>query len=183
MNTKYSNLQQKLQKTLRYFNNFPVDNVTYIDIYPLSTNMELYNLVIDTFVEHFKDRKINKVVAIESEGYTYGISIAQKLNVPFIPIRKKKKVPYSTVSVEYKMNYRSIDSLQVESSLINEKDNILLIDNFLATGTTIVAAIDLIQKLKGNIIACAFVIELAFLNGKDKIKDGIESFSILQVQQ
>ena len=108
----------------------------------------------------------------------FGISVAQKLNVPFVPIRKKGKLPYKTVSVNYELEYGTA-TIEMHEDAVNEKDNVLIVDDLLATGGTISAAIELIKKLKGKVSGCAFVIELLFLNGREKLKD-IDYYSIVK---
>ena len=140
--------------------------------------MSLYNGIIDTIVEQYKDKNITKVAGLESRGFIFGVSIAQKLNVPFVPIRKKGKLPYKTVSTTYSLEYGS-STIEMHIDAVNETDNVLIVDDLLATGGTAYAAVELIKKLNAKVAACAFVIELTFLNGKDKLKD-IPYSSIVQ---
>ena len=165
-------------KAVRDIPDFPVKGVIFKDITPVLSDIALYNKIVETIVDKYKDKNITKVVALESRGFIFGISIAQKLNVPFIPVRKKGKLPYKTVSATYSLEYGT-STVEMHIDAVNEKDNVLIVDDLLATGGTACAAIELVQKLKGNVAACAFVIELTFLNGKDKLKD-IEYSSILQ---
>ena len=115
---------------------------------------------------------------MESRGFIFGISIAQKLNVPFVPVRKKGKLPYKTISATYSLEYGTA-TVEMHIDALNDKDNVLIVDDLLATGGTASAAIELVKKMNATVAACAFVIELTFLNGKERLKD-IEYSSIVQ---
>lgn len=165
-------------KAVRDIPDFPVKGVIFKDITPLLSDMNLYNKIIDTIVNQYKDKNITKIAGLESRGFLFGISIAQKLNIPFIPIRKKGKLPYKTISTTYSLEYGTA-TIEMHIDAVNEKDNVLIVDDLLATGGTAYAAVELVKKLNANVVGCAFVIELTFLNGKDKLKD-IAYSSIVQ---
>lgn len=171
-------IKEDIVKVIRDIPDFPAKGVIFKDITPLLSDINLYNRIIETLANQYKDKNITKVAGLESRGFIFGISLAQKLNIPFVPIRKKGKLPYKTVSVSYDLEYGSA-TIEMHIDAINEKDNVLIVDDLLATGGTACAAIELVKKLKGNVVACAFVIELTFLNGKEKLKD-IEYSSIVQ---
>ena len=171
-------VKEAIIKAIRDIPDFPVKGVIFKDITPLLYDIALYNKIIDSIVDLYKNKNITKVAGLESRGFIFGISIAQKLTVPFVPIRKKGKLPYKTVSTTYSLEYGSA-TIEMHIDAVNEKDNVLIVDDLLATGGTACAAIDLIKKLNANVAACAFVIELTFLNGKEKLKD-IEYSSIVQ---
>ena len=171
-------IKDSIIKAVRDIPDFPVKGVIFKDITPVLADMDLYNKIVETIVDKYKDKNITKVAALESRGFIFGISIAQKLNIPFIPIRKKGKLPYKTVSATYNLEYGT-STIEMHIDAVNETDNVLIVDDLLATGGTACAAIELIKQLKGNVAACAFVIELTFLNGKDKLKD-IAYSSIVQ---
>ena len=165
-------------KAVRDIPDFPVKGVIFKDITPLLSDMNLYNKIIDTIVNQYKDKNITKIAGLESRGFLFGISIAQKLNIPFIPIRKKGKLPYKTISTTYSLEYGTA-TIEMHIDAVNKKDNVLIVDDLLATGGTAYAAVELVKKLNANVVGCAFVIELTFLNGKDKLKD-IAYSSIVQ---
>lgn len=171
-------LKEAITKAVRDIPDFPVKGVIFKDITPLLYDINLYNKIIDNIVSSYKDKNITKIAGLESRGFLFGISVAQKLNVPFVPIRKKGKLPYKTVSTTYSLEYGNA-TIEMHIDAVNEKDNVLIVDDLLATGGTARAAVDLIKKLNGNVTACAFIIELTFLNGKEKLKD-IEYSSIVQ---
>lgn len=163
------NLQESIIKAVRDIPDFPVKGVIFKDVTPLFADINLYNKIIDNIVDLYTNKNITKVAGLESRGFIFGISVAQKLNVPFILIRKKGKLPYKTVSTTYSLEYGSA-TIEMHIDSVNEKDNVLIVDDLLATGGTACAAADLIKQLNGNVAAFAFVIELTFLNGKDKLK-------------
>ena len=165
-------------KAVRDIPDFPVKGVIFKDITPLLSDMNLYNKIIDTIVNQYKDKNITKIAGLESRGFLFGISIAQKLNIPFIPIRKKGKLPYKTISTTYSLEYGTA-TIEMHIDAVNEKDNVLIVDDLLATGGTAYAAVELVKKLNAKVAGCAFVLELTFLNGKDKLKDIVYS-SIVQ---
>jgi adenine phosphoribosyltransferase len=171
-------IKEILNKTIRDVPDFPSKGVIFRDITPLFLDINLYNKVIDYMAEQYKNKKITKIIGLESRGFIFAISLAQKLNVPFVPIRKKGKLPCKTVSTNYDLEYGS-ETVEIHVDAVNEKDNVLIVDELLATGGTVCAAIELIKKLKGNVLGCAFVIELLFLNGKSKLKD-VPYISIVQ---
>ena len=171
-------IKESVIKAVRDIPDFPVKGVIFKDITPLLSDMVLYNKIIDTIVNQYKDKNITKIAGLESRGFLFGISIAQKLNIPFVPIRKKGKLPYKTVSTTYSLEYGTA-TIEMHIDAVNENDNVLIVDDLLATGGTAYAAVELVKKLKANVIGCAFVIELTFLNGKEKLKD-IPYSSIVQ---
>ncbi len=171
-------IKESVIKVVRDIPDFPVKGVIFKDITPLLSDMVLYNKIIDTIVNQYKDKNITKIAGLESRGFLFGISIAQKLNIPFVPIRKKGKLPYKTVSTTYSLEYGTA-TIEMHIDAVNENDNVLIVDDLLATGGTAYAAVELVKKLKANVIGCAFVIELTFLNGKEKLKD-IPYSSIVQ---
>lgn len=175
---KNDKLAQTIKETIRDINDFPIKGVKFKDITPLLSNIALYNKIIDTIAKKYKNKGITKVVGLESRGFIFGISLAQKLNVPFIPIRKKGKLPYKKISIDYQLEYGTA-TLEIHEDAVNQNDNVLIVDDLLATGGTANAAVNLIKKLKGKVAACAFVIELSFLKDKDNLKD-IEYYSIVK---
>ena len=177
-NAKQKELAETIKKTIRDIVDFPIKGVKFKDITPLLSNIALYNKIIDTIAKKYKNSGITKVVGLESRGFIFGISLAQKLNVPFVPIRKKGKLPYKKISIDYQLEYGTA-TLEIHEDAVNQTDNVLIVDDLLATGGTANAAVKLIKKLKGKVAACAFVIELSFLKEEDNLKD-VEYYSIVQ---
>ena len=169
---------QQIKNAVRDVADFPAKGVIFKDITPLLSDMNLYNKIIDALADNFINKGITKVAGLESRGFIFGISLAQKLNVPFVPIRKEGKLPYKKISVDYQLEYGKA-TVEIHEDAVTENDNVLIVDDLLATGGTAKAAISLIKKLKGKVAACAFVIELSFLNGKDSLKD-VEYYSLVK---
>lgn len=163
-------VEKVVNKIIRDIPNFPSKGVIFKDITPLLLDINLYNKVIDSMAHQYRYKNVTKIVGLEARGFIFAISLAQKLKVPFVPIRKKGKLPYRTISKSYNLEYGST-TIEIHIDAISEKDNILIVDDLLATGGTASAAIELVKKLKGNVLGCAFVIELAFLNGRKKLKN------------
>ena len=125
--------------------------------------------MLDTLVSELGDKKIDKVVGVESRGFFFGILLAERLNAGFIPVRKPNKLPYETISASYDLEYGQ-DTLEMHIDAIQKGDRILIHDDVLATGGTAEAVCELVKKLGGEIVQCNFLMELSFLNGREKIK-------------
>lgn len=159
-----------LKDYIRDIPDFPKQGIIFKDITPLLKDNKAFQAMVDAFVEMYKGKKIDSVVAVEARGFILGSAVAYKLGVGLIPVRKKGKLPAKTRSVTYALEYGT-DTLEMHHDAISKGDNILVIDDVLATGGTIKAVTDLIKELEGKIIGVAFLMELSFLNGKNKLKD------------
>lgn len=158
----------KVEDYIRDIQDFPKPGIVYKDITPLLQDPEAMNLATEALLKLLKGAKIDKVVGIESRGFFFATLLAQKLNAGFIPIRKPGKLPYKTHRESYSLEY-GIDTLEVHTDAIKKGEKILVHDDVLATGGTAAAACKLIEKLGGEIVQCNFLMDLAFLNGKDKL--------------
>lgn len=159
-----------LEQYIRNVADFPKPGIQFKDITPLLGNNQATELCLEQLIQMLDGQKVNKVVAIESRGFFFGILLAQKLNVGFVPIRKPGKLPYKTRRESYALEY-GMDALEIHEDAIKKGDKILLHDDVLATGGTAKAACDLIEGLGGKIIQCNFLIELEFLNGIKKLEN------------
>ena len=166
-----------LEKYIRDVENFPKEGILFKDITPMLINPQARNECLEILISSLKDKKIDKVVGVESRGFFFGILLAEKLNVGFIPVRKPKKLPFQTISASYQLEYGS-DTLEMHIDAIQKGDKVVIHDDVLATGGTMRAACDLVKKAGGNVAACAFLIELSFLKGKDQLQ-GYEYFSLV----
>ena len=166
-----------LKKSIRDVPDFPKKGIVFKDITRLLADQELFKKTINSISERYKSRKINKIVGMESRGFIFGAPVAYSLGAGFVPVRKKGKLPYKTISTTYQLEYGT-DTLEMHADAIKSGENILIVDDVLATGGTAAATVDLVKKSGGNIIGLAFLIELSFLNGREKIK-GHEVFSLL----
>lgn len=154
---------------IRNIEDFPTKGVAFKDITPLLNNAEARAKTLEMLIEKLNGHAVDKVVGIESRGFFFGTLLAQALNAGFIPVRKPGKLPYTTFSQEYTLEY-GMDMLQIHTDAIFPGEKILLHDDVLATGGTAEATCRLIEKLGGNIVQCSFLMELDFLNGREKIK-------------
>lgn len=160
----------KITDYIRDIKDFPKEGVIFKDITPLLNHVEARNKALELLVQQLNGKKIDKVIGVESRGFFFGTLLAQELNAGFVPVRKPKKLPYSTISQEYELEY-GFDTLEIHIDAISPGDKVLLHDDVLATGGTAEAVCKLIEKLGGEIVQCNFLMELDFLNGKEKLKN------------
>ena len=160
----------KIENYIRDIQGFPKKEILFKDITPLLNDPIARKETLSILAESLKGQKIDKVVGAESRGFFFGILLAQELNAGFVPVRKPKKLPYETISATYELEYGT-DSLEMHTDAIKKGDRVLIHDDVLATGGTAKAVCELVEKLGGVIVQCNFLMELSFLNGRDKIKD------------
>jgi adenine phosphoribosyltransferase len=158
-----------IKKYIRDIQDFPKEGILFKDITPLLLDPKATEETLILLLENIKDLKIDKVIGVESRGFFFGTLLAQELGVGFIPVRKPKKLPFTTISASYDLEYGT-DSLEIHADAIQKGDKILIHDDVLATGGTMNAVCELVKKLGGEVVQCNFIMELTFLNGKDKIK-------------
>lgn len=159
-----------IESYIRDIPDFPKKGIIFKDITPLLNNAQARNEVLKQFKANLPDVKIDKVVGVESRGFFFGVLLAQELGAGFVPVRKKGKLPFDTISAAYELEYGT-DNLEIHTDAIQKGENILIHDDVLATGGTIKAVTELVEKLGGNIVQLSFLIELGFLNGREKIKN------------
>jgi adenine phosphoribosyltransferase len=173
---------EELKRKIRTIPNFPKEGVMFRDITSLMSDPEGLRRVMDYFLVRYKGRKIDKVVGIESRGFIFGGALAYLLNVGFIPIRKKGKLPGETTSVTYELEYGT-DTLEVHTDAISPGENILVIDDLVATGGSCLAACKLVEQLGGRVIECGFIVDLPELKGTEKLKSkGYDIFSLVDFE-
>lgn len=161
---------EDLKKYIRNIPDFPKKGILFRDITTLLSESERFKEVIDVLSKRYADKKIDAVVAVESRGFIFGGALAYKLGAAMVLVRKKGKLPYKTLSVTYSLEYGE-DTLEMHEDAFKPGARILLMDDLLATGGTLGAVIDLVQKLKGEIVEIAFIIELSDLKGRTRLKD------------
>lgn len=166
-----------LKTKIRNVPDFPKPGIMFRDITTLIKDKDAYQQVIDDFYEVFKDDKIDYVAAIESRGYLVGAPLAYKLGAGLIIIRKPGKLPADVEKVEYALEYGT-DALEIHKDAIEKGKRVLIIDDLLATGGTIGAACQLVEKVGGEIVSIAFMIELEALNGRAKLPQKSKIFSM-----
>lgn len=159
----------ELKDYIRSIQDYPKEGILFRDITTLLKDKDAFKLAIDKMAEQVKDKKIDLIVGAESRGFLIGSALAYKMNCGFIPVRKKGKLPYKTISEEYALEYGT-DTLYMHEDAIKKGDNVLVVDDLIATGGTALAMIKMVEKLGGNVIASSFLIELEELNGRKEIE-------------
>jgi adenine phosphoribosyltransferase len=169
-----------LKSKIRTVPNWPIEGVMFRDITTLLQDPGAFRQSCDELYERYKDMKIDLVVGLDARGFIFGSVLAYKLGVGFIPIRKKGKLPSKTVSHTYQKEYGP-DTMEIHEDAIKKGDQVLIVDDLIATGGTCSAAAALVEKLGGEIVECAFVIDLPDLKGKEKLK-GYKIFTMLEFE-
>ncbi|MBV6484128.1 MAG: Adenine phosphoribosyltransferase [Flavobacteriales bacterium] len=161
-------ISEKLNTVIRDVPNFPKEGIIFKDITPILLDANLTKEVVSELAKNSKEFKLDAIVGIESRGFWFGIMLANELNIPFIPIRKKGKLPYKTLSYKYDLEYGSAE-VEIHEDAIQPNWNILVHDDLLATGGTAKAAAELILMQQANVAGFSFVVELDFLNGRNEL--------------
>jgi adenine phosphoribosyltransferase len=169
-----------LKEKIRTVPNFPKEGIMFRDITTLLKDPKGFRQTINELYKKYKGEKINLVVGIESRGFIIGGALAYKLKAGFVPIRKKGKLPYQVIREEYALEYGT-DTIEMHLDAIKKGDRVLLVDDLIATGGTAQAACKLIEKAGGEIIECAFVIDLPALKGKEKLNPK-KSFALVEFE-
>ena len=155
--------------------------VVFWDITPLLKDRFYFNAAIKQLADHYRGKSIDAIVSNEARGFIIGAAFAYELGVGFIPIRKKGKLPYKCINLTYKKEYES-DTIEIHQDAIEKGANILIIDDLLATGGTVKANIDLVEKLGGNVVGLGFLIELGYLDGRKVLGNKYDVFSLIQLK-
>ncbi len=161
---------ERIKGLIRDVPNFPKEGIIFKDITPLLGHREAFSETIDILAEKIEGERPDVIVAVESRGFIFGAPLAYKLRAGFVPVRKKGKLPYKTHSAEYELEYGT-DILEIHEDAFEEGANVVIVDDLLATGGTSMAVIELVKKLGGNISSLLFLVELSFLDGREKLKD------------
>nr|WP_118196983.1 adenine phosphoribosyltransferase [Pedobacter indicus] len=162
-------IEKTLRTVIRDVYDFPKKGIIFKDITPIFKDAKLCEQIIDAFEQKFKDLDLDAIVGIESRGLLFGFLLANRLSIPFIPIRKEGKLPAETYKQSYDLEYGQA-TIEIHQDAFEPGAKILMHDDLLATGGTIAAASKLIEKMGGQIMAFAFVVSLDFLQGKDSIR-------------
>jgi adenine phosphoribosyltransferase len=160
----------RLINKIRDIPDFPKPGILFKDITPLVKDPAALKLAVHQLMEPFLGREITAIAGMEARGFIFGSLVAWEMGLPFIPLRKPGKLPYDVQSVSYDLEYGSA-ALEAHIDAFEANDKVLLIDDLLATGGTARASCELIEKLGAKVVACAFVVELDFLNGREKLAD------------
>ncbi len=162
--------RDELKSAIRSVPDFPKPGIVFRDITTLLQDSRAFAGAIDAFYDRYRDQHIQKVVGIESRGFIFAAALAYRLGAGFVPIRKPRKLPARTLKKEYQLEYGT-DALEIHVDALQRGERVLVVDDLLATGGTVAAACDLVRELGGDIIGTAFLIELSFLHGREKLKD------------
>jgi adenine phosphoribosyltransferase len=157
---------------------FPQEGIVFKDITPLLADELAFSTVIDLIVVHFGRGNVDKVVGIEARGFILASPVAYHFGAGFVPVRKKDKLPWETESAEYSLEYGTA-TLEIHKDAVTPGERVLVVDDVLATGGTARATAELVERIGGKVVGLAFLIELGFLNGRDRIA-GYDLFTLLE---
>lgn len=167
-----------LKELVRDIPDFPIEGIMFRDITTLLKDAKGLKDIIDIFSERYRNKGIKYILGADARGFIFGAAIAYNIGAGFVPIRKKGKLPYKTLSASYELEYGS-NEVEMHIDAIEKGDKVVIVDDLLATGGTAKAMLDLVNKLGGDIEEFAFMIELEDLNGREKL-DGENVFSIIK---
>ena len=170
---------EHIKQKIRTIPDFPKQGIMFRDITTLLKDKDGFSDVINAFAERYKSQKIDVVAGIEARAFIIGGALAHKLGVGFVPLRKKGKLPYKTHKIEYDLEYGK-DCLEIHEDAIKSGDRVLVTDDLIATGGTCKAACDLIEKIGGKVVECAFIVDLPDLKGKEKL--GRPAFALVEFE-
>ena len=162
-------IEQQIKAAIRDIPDFPKPGIVFKDITPILKDPALCDAILDAFVEQLKDTPIDVVAGVESRGFLFGLSLAGRLGVPFIPVRKAGKLPFTIKQKVYELEYGTA-TIELHTDAFEPGQRILIHDDLLATGGTVTATSELIQEMGGIVAGFSFVIGLGFLNGEERIR-------------
>ncbi|MRX27986.1 adenine phosphoribosyltransferase [Kangiella sp. HZ709] len=174
-------IEKLIKSNVREVKDFPKAGISFKDITPLLLDPVVSKKILEALIEFAESLELDAIAGIDSRGFLFGPSLARALNIPFVLIRKKGKLPADTVSVEYDLEYGSA-CLEVHQDSIRVGSRVLIHDDLLATGGTAIASAQLVQQLGGEIAGFAFIIDLSFLEGSRKLAKFGQTFSLAEYQ-
>ncbi len=174
-------LKNKIKKKIRVIPDFPKKGILFQDITSITDNKKLFKEVVIEISKYVKRNKFTKIAAVEARGFIFGSAVSFKTEIPFVPIRKKGKLPGKVLKQKYKLEYGT-DEIQIHRNSINEKDKVLVIDDLIATGGTAFASANLINKCKVRSIEFFFIIDLKNIGGSQKLGAKYKLSSILEAE-
>jgi adenine phosphoribosyltransferase len=167
-----------LNTIIRTIPDFPKPGIQFKDITPLLRNPEALRLTTEMLVNPFMDQNIDIIVGLESRGFLFGTNMASELHAGFVPVRKPNKLPSDKIFAEYQLEYGN-DRVEMHSDAIKPGEKVIIHDDLIATGGTAAAATELVEKLGGIVVGYSFIIELGFLNGKEKLAKDVPVYSLI----
>jgi adenine phosphoribosyltransferase len=160
----------ELRAKIRDIKNFPTEGILFKDITTLLRDGPAWRFAVDSLAGRYQGERVDIVVGVESRGFIFGGAVAHQLQAGFVPVRKVGKLPSKTIEVEYELEYGR-DTLAMHEDAITPGQRVLAVDDLLATGGTMGATLRLVEQLGGTVVGVAFMIELAFLHGREKLKN------------
>ncbi|HFC8456701.1 TPA: adenine phosphoribosyltransferase [Neisseria subflava] len=171
---------EALAEKIRKIENWPQKGILFHDITPVLQSAEYFRLLVDLLVYRYMGQKVDVVAGLDARGFIIGAALAYQLNVGFVPIRKKGKLPFDTVSQSYALEYGEA-TVEIHTDAIKPGARVLLVDDLVATGGTMLASVELIRKLGGEVIEAAAILEFTDLDGGKKIREsGAPLFTLCQ---
>jgi adenine phosphoribosyltransferase len=171
-------IEQQIKTAIRDIHDFPKPGIIFKDITPILKDPALCEGIVDAFIAGLKDTRIDAVAGVESRGFLFGLTLATKLGVPFIPVRKAGKLPHTIRQKVYELEYGTA-TIEIHTDAFNPGDRILIHDDLLATGGTVTATSELIQEMGGYVVGFSFVVGLGFLNGAERISPISDNIIVL----
>ncbi|RFZ90604.1 adenine phosphoribosyltransferase [Mucilaginibacter conchicola] len=171
-------IEQQIKDAIRDIHDFPKPGIIFKDITPILKDPELCHNITEAFMEQVKEMKIDAIAGVESRGFLFGLTLATRLGIPFIPVRKAGKLPYTVNQKIYELEYGTA-TIEIHTDAFNPGDRILIHDDLLATGGTVTATSELIKDMGGEVAGFSFVVGLSFLNGREKIEPINDNIIIL----
>jgi len=172
---------EPLKKLIREVPDFPKKGILFYDITTLLKDKLGFATLIDALSEHYLEKEVDLVLGMEARGFIFGPALAYRLNAGFVPVRKPGKLPAATTRVDYDLEYGS-NALEIHKDAIQKGQRVIIVDDLLATGGTAAATVNLARQLGGDVCGLGFVVELDFLNGRDKLQ-GSDVFSLLHYEK
>ena len=172
-------IEETVKNKIRTIKDFPKPGILFRDITTAIKDKETLPVIVDYLCDQFKDIKIDYIAGIENRGFIFGMPMAYKMGCGFVPVRKPNKLPAETISQGYELEYGT-DKIEIHKDAFGAGDNVLIIDDLLATGGTANAAAKLVKKTGANLVGMGFLIELEALNGREKLKDSGKIVSMLK---
>jgi adenine phosphoribosyltransferase len=166
---------QRLRSAIRDIADFPKPGIVFKDITPVLADPAVFQVAIEAFASACRDLEVEKIVGIDARGFIFGAAVAYKLGLGFVPVRKKGKLPYETVSQAYALEYgEAIVEMHVDA--VREGERVVIVDDLLATGGTAAAAMQLLAQKRAQVLEAQFLVELCFLGGRQKLATSVRSF-------
>ena len=179
-NFDFKAIYDYIKSKVRSIPDWPIKGVIFRDITTLLQDPKAFKAICSIFYNRYVNRKVDKIVGIDARGFLFGSVLSYELEIGFVPIRKKGKLPYKTISESYTLEYGE-ETIEIHEDAINRGERVVIIDDLMATGGTIAASAALVEKLGGDILECAFVIELPDLKGREKMQNR-NCFSIIEFE-